>query len=100
MHADEPSDAAYMPASQSAQVTTSDLTEYLPAEQKLHKVAPLSEPVFVIEPALQSVHDESVDVFEYLLGAHFVHAVARTAEPVLVIDPAVHSEQYDIARFG
>ena len=90
---------------------TFDAVEYLPAAHWAHELAPVADPVFVIEPAAhllqsaallkpvvplyvpasQSVHDAMFDAVEYLPAAHSVHAVAPVAVPVFVIEPAAQS---------
>ena len=73
---------------------TADAVEYRPTVHTEHVVAPVLEPVFVIEPAAQALHDESVDAAEYRPAAHGVQLVALAFMPVSVIEPATHSEQY------
>jgi len=73
-----------------------EAVEYLPAAHSVHVEAPLSVPVFVIEPAVHSVHDATLEAVEYLPATHGVQALAPTPLPVSVIEPAAHSEQYDL----
>ena len=70
--------------------------EYLPAAHSVHVEAPVSVPVFVIEPAVQSVHDATLEAVEYLPATQGVHAFAPTLAPLSVIEPAAHSEQNDL----
>ena len=70
-----------------------EVVEYLPAAHSVHVEAPVSVPVFVIEPAAQSVHDATFELVEYLPALHGVHAFAPVLVPVSVTDPAAHSEQ-------
>ena len=101
---------------------TFDAVEYLPAAHWAHELAPVVDPVFVIEPAAhllqsaallkpvvplyvpasQSVHDAMADVVEYLPAAHSVHAVAPALVPVFVIEPAaqsVHEATFELVEY-
>ena len=83
---------------------TSEAVEYLPTAQAVQVVAPVLEPVFMIEPAGQTLHaDEpsvaaylpaghaiqaaTFDAIEYLPTAHLVQVLAPVLAPVFVIEP-------------
>ena len=67
----------------------------MPALHLLHKLAPVSAPVFVTDPAAHVMHAAKSDAVEYLPATHAVHAVAPVAVPVSVIEPAWQLSQYD-----
>ena len=50
----DPLPATYLPAAQLVHAESVDAVEYLPAAHWLHAIAPVAEPVFVIEPASHS----------------------------------------------
>ena len=101
---------------------TFDAVEYLPAAHWAHELAPVVDPVFVIEPAAhllqsaallkpvvplyvpasQSVHDAMFDAVEYLPAAHSVHVLEPVLTPVFVIEPAaqsVHEATFELVEY-
>ena len=77
-------------ASQSVHDPAAETVEYLPAAHSVHVEAPVSVPVFVIEPAVHSVHDATLEAVEYLPATHAVHAMVAFS---LVAKPAAHGRQ-------
>ena len=97
-------------------------TSLLAAITGLDALAPLLEPVFVIEPAIHStqslalfepgvaaylpashsVHAATFDAVEYFPTAHCVHVVAPVPVPASVIEPAaqsVHAATFDAIEY-
>ena len=115
----DPSLAAYLPFGHDVHAFTFDLLEYLPTAHAVQILAPVSVPVFVIEPAgqsvqslgllepvvplyvpaTQSVHVATFDAVEYLPTAHAVHVVAPVPVPASVIEPAAQSVHVDSVDF-
>jgi len=70
--------------------STLELSEYKPASHKVHEIAPVEVPVFVIKLAPQFEHAATLDVREYVPTPQAVHVVAPSLVPVFVIEPAWH----------
>jgi hypothetical protein len=92
---EEPSDLAYLPAKQSVQDTTSGIVAYLPTAQGVHTAAPLSGPLFVIEPDVHTMQAGKLEIVPYIPAAHSVQVVAPAARPVFVIEPGKQLLQYE-----
>ena len=70
-----------------------DDVEYSPTPHSAHRLAPVLEPVLVIDPASQVVHDATFDPLEYVPAVHAMHELAPASVPVLVRDPAKQTGQ-------